>query len=167
VSGAERGETRGPQPGESRKERVDRELRELLEEIRVILPGVEILFGFLILLPFQFREELTDLERILYLGAFLAVSAALALLVSPTIDHRLGFREMDKEAWLFRSNRRALAAAVLVTIGVGLAVYLVLETLLGGVLAAAIAALNGAWFIWFWFGIPLLRRARSRNREDR
>ena len=79
------GDTRGQQPDESAKERVDRELSELLEEIRVILPGVEILFGFLIILPFEFSDELTGLERLLYLGAFLSVSAGLALLVSPTV----------------------------------------------------------------------------------
>ena len=89
---AEDAPVRGPQPGESRKERVDRELSELLEEIRVILPGVEILFGFLIILPFEFSDELTGLERLLYLGAFLSVSAGLALLVAPSSYHRIRFR---------------------------------------------------------------------------
>jgi hypothetical protein len=86
----------GPQPGESPKERVDRELGELIEETRVVLPGVEILFGFLIILPFQFREELAGFERILYLGAFLAVSVGLALLVASTVEHRIRFRGLDK-----------------------------------------------------------------------
>lgn len=155
--------TRGPAPGESQKERVDRELSELLEEIRVILPGVEILFGFLILLPFEFSEELGGLERLLYLGAFLSVSAALALLVAPTLDHRLRFRELDKERWLYRSNRLTIAATVLVAIGIALTVYLVVETLVGGVLAGVIAAANASWFAWFWFVAPLMR---SRGKRD-
>ena len=150
----------GQEPDESPKQRVDRELGELLEEIRVILPGVEILFGFLIILPFQFGDELTGLERVLYLGAFLAVSAGLALLVAPTLDHRLNFRDVDKERWLFRSNRMTIAASVLVAIGISLTVYLVVETLVGGVLAALIAATNAAWFAWFWFVGPMVRRAR-------
>lgn len=149
----------GPQPGESPKERVDRELGELLEEIRVILPGVEILFGFLILLPFEFSEELVGLERLLYLGAFLSVSAGLALLVAPTTYHRLRFRSMDKERLVFLANRLVIAATVLVAVGIALTVYLVVETIIGGPVAAIIAALNAGWFTWFWFGLPLLRRA--------
>jgi hypothetical protein len=151
--------TRGPEPGESAKERVDRELTELLDEIRTILPGVEILFGFLILLPFEFSDELTGLERALYLGAFLAVSAGLALLVAPSTYHRLRFREMDKERLLFVANRMVIGATALMAFGVSSTVYLVVETIIGGVLAGVIAALNAGWFAWFWFGLPLVRRA--------
>ncbi len=148
----------GPQPDESPKERVDRELTELLDEIRVMLPGVEILFGFLIILPFQFADELGGFERLLFLGAFLSVSAAFALLVTPTIYHRLSFRALDKERLIFMANRLVIAASGLVALGVALAVYLVVETIVGGVVAAVIAALNAGWFAWFWFGLPLLRR---------
>jgi hypothetical protein len=151
----------GPQPDESPKERVDRELGELLEETRVILPGVEILFGFLIILPFQFSEEIPGFERLLYLGAFLSVSAGLALLVAPTLYHRINFRRMNKERLLFLANRLVIAASVLVAVGIALTVYLVVETLVGGTVAGALAALNAAWFAWFWFGLPLLRRARD------
>ena len=140
---------RGKQPEESDKARVDRELKELLDEIRTILPGVEILFGFLIILPFEFSQELGQLERVLYLGAFLSVSAGLALLVAPPVDHRIRFRELDKEKWLHRSNRLAIAASVFVAVGIGLTVYLVVQTLVGGVIAGLIAAANAAWIGWF------------------
>jgi uncharacterized protein DUF6328 len=153
------GPTSGPQPQESAKERVDRELTELLDEIRTVLPGVEILFGFLILLPFEFSDELTGLERALYVGAFLAVSAALALLVAPSTYHRLRFREMDKERLLFVANRMVIGATALMAFGISSTVYLVVETIIGGVLAGLIAGLNVAWFVWFWFGLPLVRRA--------
>ena len=156
------GDTRGQQPDESDKERVDRELTELLDEIRTILPGVEILFGFLIILPFEFSDELTGLERLLYLGAFLSVSAGLALLVAPTINHRLRFRSMDKERWLYRSNRLVIASSAFIAVGIGLTVYLVVETIVGGILAGLIAAANAAWITWFWFGWPLLQRLRGR-----
>lgn len=120
---------------------------------------MEILFGFLILLPFEFSDELGGFERVLYLGAFLSVSAGLALLVAPVVDHRINFRTIDKESWLYRSNRLTIAASVLVAIGIGLTVYLVVETIVGGVLAGVIGGLNAVWFAWFWFGYPLLRRA--------
>jgi hypothetical protein len=159
-AGAQR-DVRGPQPGESPKERVDRELTELLEEIRVVLPGVEILFGFLIILPFQFSDELTGFERLLYFGAFLAVSAGLALLVSPTTYHRIRFRHMDKERFVMSANRLVIAGAAFVAIGIGLTVYLVVETLLGGAAAAIIATVNAGWLAWFWFGRAILDRARG------
>lgn len=153
------GDVSGPQPNESAKERVDRELRELLDEIRTVLPGVEILFGFLILLPFEFSDELTGFERLLYIGAFLAVSAALALLVAPSTYHRLRFREMNKERLVFLANRMVIGATALMAFGVSSTVYLVVETLIGGIVAGVIAALNAGWFAWLWFGLPLLRRA--------
>ena len=154
---------RGPQPDETPKERVDRELGELLEETRVVLPGVEILFGFLILLPFQFSDELSGLERGLYLGAFLSVSLALAMLVASVVDHRIRFRRMDKQAWLFRANRLLVVGTGLVAVGVSLTVYLVLETLLGGILAAALSAANAIAIAWLWFLSPFLRRDHDRN----
>ena len=148
----------GPQPDESPKERVDRELGELLEETRVVLPGVEILFGFLIILPFQFSDELSGLERALYLGAFLSVAIGLALLVASTIEHRLRFRRMDKESWLFRANRQMIVGSAFVAAGVVLTAYLVLETILGGLAAALLAAANASVIAWLWFAGPLLRR---------
>ena len=152
-------EVSGAQPNESAKERVDRELVELLDEIRTILPGVEILFGFLILLPFEFSDELTGLERALYIGAFLAVSTALALLVAPSTYHRIRFRSMNKERLVFLANRMVIGATALMAFGVSSTVYLVVETLIGGVVAGLIAAANAGWFAWLWFGLPLLRRA--------
>ena len=155
--------TVGPEPDESAKARVDRELSELLNEIRTILPGVEILFGFLILLPFEFSDELTGLERLLYVSAFLAVAAGLALLAAPSTYHRLRFREMDKERLVFLANRMVIAATVLMAYGISATVYLVVETLIGGVVAAVIAAINAGWFAWFWFGLPLWRRGTGQG----
>ncbi len=155
------GETRGPEPGESPKERVDRELRELLEEIRVILPGVELLLGFLIILPFTAQAAITGFEQALYLASLFATSIGLALLVSPTIYHRIHFRDVDKEDLIFLANRLVIVASGLVALGIALAVYLVVQTLLGGVLAAIVAAGNALVFAWFWFGLPLVRGATA------
>ncbi len=147
---------------ESPKERIDRELGELLEEIRVVLPGVEILFGFLIVLPFS--EGFGDLdgsERIVYLVSLLCVSAGLALLMAPTPYHRIRFREGDKLALLVIANRMVLSAAALVAAGIALSLYLAVETVVGSTVAAVIAGFNALWFAWFWFGLPLLRRQQD------
>ncbi len=153
----------GPEPHESPKERVDRELGELVEETRVVLPGVEILFGFLIILPFQFSEELAGFERVLYLGAFLSVSVGLALLVASTVEHRIRFRNMNKERWLFRANRQMVAGVAFVAVGVTLTVYLVLETILGGLPALLLAVGNAGVFAWLWFVGPVRRRWGARR----
>jgi hypothetical protein len=156
-----KGQTRGPEPGESPKERVDRELKELLEEIRVILPGLELLLGFLIILPFTAREAISGFEQALYLASLIAASIGLALLVAPTIYHRIHFRDVDKEGLIFLANRLVIVASALVALAIALAVYLVVQTLLGGAIAAIIAAANALVFAWFWFGLPLVRGARG------
>ena len=150
--------TRGAQPDESHKERVDRELTELLEEIRTILPGVQILFGFLVILPFQFTDELADLERLLYVAALLSVACGFALLVAPSIHHRIRFRRLDKEAHLFRANRLVIAASALLAFATATTVYLVLSTITGEPIAGILAGLAAAWFAWFWYGLALRAR---------
>jgi hypothetical protein len=161
MSSASKSDTTGRAPGESDKERVDRELRELLEEERVLLPGVELLLGFLISLPFSAAQEITGLELALYLASLFATSAGLALLVTPTIYHRIHFRDVDKEGLVFLANRLMIGASVLVALGIALAVYLVVESLVGGALAALLAAVNAAIFALLWFGLPLLRGPRA------
>ncbi|HET6381238.1 MAG TPA: DUF6328 family protein [candidate division Zixibacteria bacterium] len=155
-----RGDTVGRAPGESAKQRVDRELAELLDETRVMLPGVEILLGFLIILPFSGGTEITGFERALYLASLLSASGGLALLVTPTIYHRMHFREVDKERLIFLANRLFIAASALIALAIGLAVYLVVQTLLGGVLAGLIAGANAALIAGLWFVLPLLRGGR-------
>ena len=85
---------------EDRKERVDRELIELLNELRVVLPGAQVLFAFLLVLPFTTRVELSALQRDVYFAAFLCTAFGTALLMAPSTNHRLRFREYDKERML-------------------------------------------------------------------
>jgi Family of unknown function (DUF6328) len=154
--------TRGAQPDESDKERVDRELGELLEEIRTILPGVQILFGFLVLLPFQFPTDLDDVERILYVAALLSVAGAFALLVAPSVHHRIHFRRLDKEALLFRASRMVIAASGLLAFATATTVYLALSTITGETLAGILAGVVAGWFLWFWYGLAFRTRDSDR-----
>src|SRR3954468_1788074 len=92
--------------GETRKERIDRELIELLNELRVALPGVQFLFAFLLIVPFQQKaDQITDFQRDVYFVALASAALATALLIAPAAQHRILFRQQDKENLLRRSNR--------------------------------------------------------------
>src|SRR5687768_15333878 len=114
--------------GESHKERVDRELLELLNELRVALPGVQFLFAFLLVVPFQQRgADLTEFQRDVYFITLLAAAIATGLLIAPAAQHRVLFRQQDKEALLRRSNKSAFAGLVVLAIAIVAAVLLVTD----------------------------------------
>ena len=93
---------------ETHKERVNRELSELLDEVRVAIPGAEVLFAFLLGVAFTERfESLTSSQRAVYFAVLLLTAMATALLISPTAHHRLRFRDGDKERMLFTASRLA------------------------------------------------------------
>jgi hypothetical protein len=146
-------------PGESPKARLDRELIELLNEERVALPGAQVLFAFLIVLPFQSTfGQLTSLQRDIYAGALLSSAAAIALLLAPSSYHRINFRRPMKEAMIRWANSLLIAGMGFVVLGITLSVSLVLDLVLGLVPAIVLSLLTAGWFLWFWFGVPLLRR---------
>ena len=146
-------------PDESPKQRLDRELIELLNEVRVALPGAQVLFAFLLVLPFQNRfTELTQLQENLYAGALMASAAAIALLIAPSSYHRINFRRPMKEGMIRWANALLIGGLVLAALGVTLAVALVIDVALGDVAAIILAVGTALWFTWFWFLVPLWRR---------
>jgi len=145
---------------ENEKERVDRELGELLDEVRVAIPGAEVLFAFLLGVAFTERfTELTSVQRGIYFATLLSVAAGIALLVAPTAYHRINFREGGKQALLFSATRMVLASLVLLMLSVIGVVFLVADLLYGSTGAAVCAVATALWFVWFWFVFPLLRRS--------
>jgi hypothetical protein len=144
---------------ESEKERVDRELIELLNEIRVALPGVQVLFAFLLILPFQQGfDRTTELQRTIYLVALLCTAGASALLIAPSSYHRIRFRQQDKKRMLFTSNKLVLGGIALMAVGIGGSVFLITDYLFGHPLATGITVAAALWYAWFWYGLPLSRR---------
>lgn len=144
---------------ETEKERVDRELVEFLNEIRVVLPGVTVLFAFLLTLPFTGRfESITSGQRVAFTIAFFATSLATALLTAPTAFHRLRFRKGDKEQILRTSNLLALAGIACFGVGMVSVVWLVAELLFEDALATSIAVVAAAVVVGLWFLMPLSRR---------
>ncbi len=149
-------------PEEGEKERLDRELIELLNEVRVALPGVQVLFAFLLVLPFQGSfADLSELQRDVYVGALLASAAAVALLITPSSFHRINFRRPVKERMLFLSNRLLLWGLLLTVVGMALAIGLVVDVVLGGAAGLFAGLAAAAWFGWWWFAVPLLARRRD------
>ena len=105
-------------PTDEEKARIDRELMELLNEIRVALPGVQVLFAFLLILPFQQRfDQTSDIDRAVYTLALLSSATAAALLIAPSAYHRLNFRRRNKERMLFDANRLLLAGMLATGVG--------------------------------------------------
>ena len=145
---------------ETEKERIDRELIELLNELRVVLPGVQVLFGFLLVVPFQQGfSEVTDVERAVYYVAFMTAALANVLLIAPSTYHRIRFRAGDKENLIRLSGRLLIAGTTSLAVSLTATVFLITDLLFPGgpgIAAAVTAALVVAGF---WFGIPLLRKA--------
>lgn len=144
------------------KERRDRELIELLNELRVALPGVQVLFAFLLTVPFSQRfSTVTQSQKAVYFVAVLCAAAATALLIAPTAYHRVQFREGDKEKLLNISNRLALAGLFFLAVSIGCVVFFITDVLFSGVIVVAASAANAVTFALLWFVLPVYRRARS------
>ena len=146
-------------PGENKKERVDRELIELLNELRVALPGVQVLFAFLLTVPFAQRfEQVSDLQRAVYFVALLGTAVASILFITPTSYHRLSWRDPDKERMLFTANRLAIAGTVFLAVAMAAVVFLIADVMYGGWQASVTAGGVAGLLAWFWYGLPLSRR---------
>jgi hypothetical protein len=148
-----------PERHETEAERLDRNYSELLQELRVAQAGVQILFGFLLSLAFTQRfETTTSLQRAVYVGTLLLATAAAALLIAPVPFHRLVFRRRQKDDLVETSNRLALAGLVALFLAMVGAVLLILDVVLGHLLAAVLAAAVAVWFLVLWFVLPLPAR---------
>jgi hypothetical protein len=155
------------QERESRDERLNRELIELLNELRVILPGVQVLFAFLLTIPFNQRFEiLTERQKDVYYGAVLFTTAAAILLIAAPNFHRFLFRASEKE-WVVRiSNRLTLLGTGALAIAMTAVIYLITDLLHGGVTVPVVTGLTLLAMAWLWFALPLARRARVSGRAD-
>jgi len=147
---------------EAPEERLNRELIELLNELRVALPGVQVLFAFLLTVPFSSRFlELTASQRAFYFATFVGTTIATGLFMAPTAYHRIRFREGDKERMLRTSNRFAIVGIVFLTLSVTMAVVLTADLLFGLGTAVLIGLGTFVFLVWVWFAIPVTRKLRD------
>jgi hypothetical protein len=147
---------------ESPKERVNRELIELLNELRVALPGVQVLFAFLLAVPFsQGWTRVNSFQRDLFFGTLLATALSSALLIAPSAYHRIHFRQQNKEELLITSNKLSIAGLAFLALAMIGAVVLISDFLFEPAAAVVFGVGVGGVFVWFWLALPLSRRIRD------
>jgi peptidoglycan/LPS O-acetylase OafA/YrhL len=143
---------------ESEKERLDRNLGELLQELRVALPGVQVLFAFLLVVPFNQRfADITSFQRTLYFVTLLLATAASACLIAPTAHHRIEFREGDKRRIVFSATKLAVVGLALLAAAMTGAVMLVTDFLYESTTVVVVAVLLALLFTTLWFAWPVKR----------
>jgi hypothetical protein len=159
---AEKEDESGGTQEESKEERINRELIELLNELRVALPGVQVLFAFLLAVPFTQRfQQLTNGQEYAFFVSLLCTALGSVLLIAPSAYHRLRFREHDKEQMLYTANRLSIAGLVFLAVAMTSAVYLITDLVFRAPLTLLVTALTGAAFAWFWYGLPLSRKVQD------
>lgn len=153
-------------PGENREERADRNLDELLQELRVAIPGVQILFAFLLAIPFAAGfANLSDAQEDLYFGVLLSTALTTVLLMAPTAHHRLLFRLRDKSHLVKTSNRFAIAGLAMLSVSITGAVLFVAGVIFDGTKVIVYTAAVGFAFALLWGALPLIRRGEIQRRS--
>jgi Family of unknown function (DUF6328) len=155
---------RHPETGreETEDERVDRNLQEMLGELRVALPGVQVLFAFLLVVPFNQRfADVTQFQKTVFFVTLLCTAASTVCLIAPTVHHRIEFRQQDKQRIVRTGNRIVILGLLLLAVAMTGAVMFVTDFLYAGTTTTVVAAAAGAAFLIFWYAIPLRRLAQG------
>lgn len=147
---------------ESKKERIDRELIELLNELRVALPGVQVLFAFLLIVPFSNGYgRMTAAQKDIFFATFVATALATAFLIAPSVSHRILFRQQDKERLLLRSNVQAIVGLTFLAFAVVGAATLITDVIFSSITATLTGAGLTVVLCVLWFALPVYRRIKS------
>lgn len=150
---------------ETQDERLQREHEQLFHELRAIIPGVEVLFAFMLTVAFTERfERLSDVQRWVYYATFLTAGAALLFLLAPASFHRLRFREDDKEAMMRSANVEVIIALVLISMAIAGTVFLITDLMFSSGVAVAVSSAMWLGTGALWWGVPLTRRATDGRR---
>ena len=149
---------------ETPRERVNRELIELLNELRVVLPGVTVLFAFLLAVPFaKGWPKVTPFERDVFLVAVLATGVSIAFLTAPSSYHRLRFRQGDKERIVKVGNRLSIIGIAAFAVALEAVILLVVSYVLSRGAGIAAGAVVGGLVLSLWYGLPLAAAMRERR----
>jgi hypothetical protein len=149
---------------ESEEERLDRNLTELLNELRVALPGVQVLFAFLLGVPFTQRfTELASYQEDVYFGVLTCATAATAFLIAPSVQHRIEFRQGDKHYIVMVANRFAIVGLGFLALAMTGVVLLITDFIFSATATAIATGLSGALFALLWYVLPIRRRLQLKR----
>ncbi|MFI6762631.1 DUF6328 family protein [Micromonospora sp. NPDC050417] len=152
---------------ETEKQRWQRNFADLLQELRVAQTGVQILFAFLLTLPFSNGfPDTSQFQRDVYVVALLAAAAATALIISPVAFHRALFRQGRKPELVFFAHSMATGGLGFMLIAMVSSVLLITDFVLPRPIAFVLSGLTAVWFLTFWAGLPYLRRKWGEDDED-
>lgn len=147
---------------ETKEQRLEREVEELLQELRSILPGIQVMFAFLLTVAFSQRfDSLTELQRDVYFLLLLTAGASLILLLAPSSFHRIRFRRRDKEVMIRSANVEVLAALFLISLTIAGVVFLISDVLYETEVAVVVAAVTWLAAASIWWAYPLTRHLRD------
>jgi Family of unknown function (DUF6328) len=152
---------------ESNKERLDRELIELLNELRVALPGVQVLFAFLLIVPFSNGySRMTAGQKDVFFATFICTALATAFLIAPSANHRILFRQRDKERLLKRSNTQAIAGLAFLALSTVGAAALITDVIFSSLSAGLTAGGLAGVLLILWFVAPIYRRITTQGDSE-
>jgi hypothetical protein len=152
-------ESREEHDDESRRERVNRELIELLNELRVALPGVQVLFAFLLAVPFANGwTKVTEGQKNIFFATLVATAISTACFIVPTAYHRLNFRKREKERILLLSNKFSIAGIMFLAVSMIGVIVLITDVIYSQTAAYVVGALAFLVFGGLWLVLPMIRR---------
>jgi hypothetical protein len=152
-------EPREESDDESRRERINRELIELLNELRVALPGVQVLFAFLLAVPFANGwKKVTESQKNIFYATLVLTAISTACFIVPTAYHRLNFREREKEQILLTSNKFAVAGIIFLALSMIGVITLITDVIYSQTAAIVAGILALVLFFGLWLALPLIRR---------
>jgi len=150
-----------PDRTEEEQERLNRQMTELLNELRVAMPGVQVLFGFLLAVPFaQGFKDVNAFQRDVYFVTLLAAAVATAFLIAPSAYHRIAFQTGDKPRIIRVGSVQFVCGLVALAVAMNGAVLLVTDVLFKTDTVIITLVITGSLFLWLWFGIGIWRRLR-------
>jgi cation transport ATPase len=150
-----------PDRTEEDQERLNRQMTELLNELRVAMPGVQVLFGFLLTVPFaQGFKDVNAFQRDVYFVTLLAAAVATAFLIAPSAYHRMAFQTGDKPRIIRVGSIQFICGLVALAIAMNGAILLVTDVLFKADTVIITVVITGSLFVWLWFGVGLWRRLR-------
>ena len=152
---------------ESTDERLDRELGELLQELRVAMPGVQVLLAFLLIAPLNQRfPQLSRAGQVGWVVALVGAVLASILLIAPSAYHRLRWRQGDKERLLRRGNLMLLLGLFFMALAFNVALYVIVEFIFGTAIGVTLATMTGALSVFVWYALPFLGTRRREPASD-